>query len=198
MAESTLAATGATVPLTARSDAQDRLVGADGRLASLQRASGGDLPGVIAISALLKLVRKARSYGMKIAQPLTIAHSGGTLSGWAEIEPDADGCSIRLSDWHAVDTASPSEGRPAQAESDEAAETRLAIEQLLAEAVLWLDAQQNIVALETESVELSPLVAQARRQRGQNWSTLFLTDGALQSQWGIRSGIIAEIGRAHV
>lgn len=193
MAESTLAATGATVPLTARSDAQDRLVGADGRLASLQRASGGDLPGVIAISPLLKLVRKARSYGMKIAQPLTIAHSGGSLSGWAEIEPDADGCSIRLSDWHAVDIASPTKGREAPVDSDEAAETRLAIEQLLAEAVLWLDAQQNIVALETECVELSPLVAQARRQRGQNWSTLFQTDGALQSQWGIRSGIIAGI-----
>lgn len=178
----------ATVPLAARCDAQDRLIEADGPIADLQRDCGGDLPGAIAVPDLLQLVRKARSYGMKLAQPLTISHPGGSLSGWAEIEPDEKGCSIRLSDWQAAQTAD-----PAPVRDDEAAETRLAIEQLLAEAVLWLDGQQNIVALETESSELSALVAQARHKRGQNWTTLFQTDGDVRSHWGVRSGIVAGI-----
>ncbi len=186
-----MAATGATVPLTARSDRQDRLVEADGRIAALQRACGGDLPGAIAAPELLQLVRKARVYGMKLAQALAVTHPGGSLAGWAEIEPDEDGCAIRLSDWTVVDNT-PSAGAIADGD-DEAAETRLAIEQLLAEAVLGLDAQQNIVALETECAELSPLVVRARHQRGQNWSTLFQTGGEHQAQWGIRSGIVAGI-----
>ena len=193
MAEGTLAATGATAALTARSDAQDRLVAADQRLSVLQRECGGDMPGLIAVPELMQLVRKARAYGMKLAQALTITHPGGSLKGWAEIEPDDDGCTIRLSDWQAMDAVTTSGGQPAGGEDDEAAETRLAIEQLLAEAVLWLDAQQNIVALETECTELSPMVARARRQRGQNWSTLFQTDGDVQSHWSLRSGIIAGI-----
>ncbi len=193
MAEGVITATGTAAPLTARSDAQDRLIAADDRIASLQRESGGDMPGLIAVPELMQLVRKARAYGMKLAQALTITHPGGSLKSWAEIEPDEDGCSIRLSDWQALDTVPASEGNSAGADDDEAAETRLAIEQLLAEAVLWLDGQQNIVALETECAELSPMVAQARRQRGQNWSTLFETEGDVHSHWSLRSGIIAGI-----
>ncbi|QNE04367.1 sensor histidine kinase [Croceicoccus marinus] len=193
MAEGTLAATGATAALTARSDAQDRLVAADQRLLVLQRECGGDMPGLIAVPELMQLVRKSRAYGMKLAQALTVTHPGGSLKGWAEIEPDDDGCTIRLSDWHAMDAVPATGDQPAGTEDDEATETRLAIEQLLAEAVLWLDGQQNIVALETECTELSPMVARARRQRGQNWSTLFQTDGDVQSHWSLRSGIIAGI-----
>ena len=188
-----MAAMGATAPLTARSDVQDRLIAADERISTMQRNCGGDMPGLIAVPELMQLVRKARAYGMKLAQALTVTHPGGSLKGWAEIEPDDDGCMIRLSDWQAMDAIPTNEGRAASGEDDEAAETRLAIEQLLAEAVLWLDGQQNIVALETECAELSPLVAQARRQRGQNWSTLFQTDGDVHSHWSLRSGIIAGI-----
>ncbi len=188
-----MTAMGATAPLTARSDAGDRLIGADDRLAALQRNCGGDMPGLIAVPELMQLVRKARTYGMKLAQALTVTHPGGSLKGWAEIEPDDDGCMICLSDWQAMDAVPSSGAEVVSGEDDQAAETRLAIEQLLAEAVLWLDGQQAIVALETECAELSPLVAKARRQRGQNWSTLFQTDGDVHAHWSLRSGIIAGV-----
>ncbi|GGD76344.1 sensor histidine kinase [Croceicoccus mobilis] len=185
----TVAITGAKAPLIARSDAADRMVEADDRLAALQRACGGDIPGMIAVPELLQLVRKARGYNMKLGRSLTMIHPAGSLSGWAEIEPGENGCTIRLSDW----TAAENEAEPAHAPSDEAAETRLAIEQLLAEAVLWLDERQNIVALETECVELSPLVGKARQMRGQNWASLFELDGGKPPQWGVRSGIVGGI-----
>lgn len=45
----------------ARSDRDDRLIEADEPLAGLQLRCGGELPGIIAIPALLELVRKARN-----------------------------------------------------------------------------------------------------------------------------------------
>ena len=47
----------------AQTDAQDRLIAADEPLASLQCRCGGELPGIIAVPALLELVRKARNVG---------------------------------------------------------------------------------------------------------------------------------------
>ena len=54
--------------IRATSDAEDRLVAAEEPLAGLQLRCGGELPGTIAVPALLETVRKARRYQLKLAR----------------------------------------------------------------------------------------------------------------------------------
>ena len=54
--------TGAAILARATSDGADRLVSADEPLAGLQLRCGGDVPGTIAVPALLETVRKSRRY----------------------------------------------------------------------------------------------------------------------------------------
>ncbi len=55
----------------ALTDGGDCLLSADEPLASLQRQCGGELPGMIAIPALLETVRKARRYQLKLARTIS-------------------------------------------------------------------------------------------------------------------------------
>ena len=55
----------------ALNDGGDCLLSADEPLASLQRQCGGELPGMIAIPALLETVRKARRYQLKLARSIS-------------------------------------------------------------------------------------------------------------------------------
>lgn len=170
-------------PLVARSDAADRLVSADEPLATMQRACGGEIPGLIAAPDLLELVRKARGFGMRLGRSLTMTHSEGVLEGWTEVEPDAEGCTIRLSDWH-------EHGR--ESDTGGAEETRNAIENLLAEGVVWLDTGQRVLALESQAADLEGLVAKARGLRGQHWTRLFdfaQDGGDTPPIWQARSGM---------
>lgn len=179
--------TAAVEPLVARSDAADRLVSADGPLAEMQIACGGEIPGLIAAPGLLELVRKSRGFGMKLGRPLAMRHSEGSLQGWAEVEPDGDGCAIRLSDWHQTT-------HPAGSGNGEA--TRLAVENLLAEGVVWLDEGQHVVAVESQVADLAPLVGKARSLRGQHWTSLFDFSGhdaGTPPIWQARSGMTVRI-----
>lgn len=162
----TLTDDAALEPLTARSDAADRLVAADAPLARLQHACGGDVPGLIAAPDLLELVRKARSFGMRLGRPLVMRHAQGRLEGWAEVEPDAEGCTIRLSDWHVTETEAPATAIPGE-------ETRLAVENLLAEGMIWLDEGQRVLACESQAFDLETLSQRVRDNRGSHWTRLF-------------------------
>lgn len=181
-------------PLTARSDGADRLVAADPALAAMQRACGGEIPGLIASPDLLELVRKARGFGMRLARPLVLHGGSARLDGWAEIEPDGEGCAIRLSEWHASDGTEP---------AGEGESTRLAIENLLAEAVIWLGDRQQFLAIESEAADLARLVQRSRTMRGEPWTRLFdlpLGDAAFangeaagEPVWRARRGITTRI-----
>lgn len=178
-------------PLVARSDAADRLVSADPPLAAMQIGCGGEIPGLIAAPGLLELVRKARGFGMRLGRPLSMRHDGGRLDGWAEVEPDDDGCSIRLSDWQEV---------PIEPEAARGEETRLAVENLLAEGVVWLDEGQRVVALESQAADLEGLVARARGARGKHWTHLFDLSGtgsgepgAVPPIWRVRAGMDVQV-----
>ena len=84
-------------------DAADRLVSADEPLAGLQLRCGGELPGTIATPALIDLVRKARSYGLKLGRVMRASDGQDAITAWIEIEPQADGaCQISLRSWNAV------------------------------------------------------------------------------------------------
>ncbi len=162
----TLTDDAALEPLVARSDAGDRLIAADAPLARLQLACGGEIPGLIAAPDLLELVRKARSFGMRLGRPLAMRHAQGRLEGWAEVVPDAEGCAIRLSDWHAIESEAPSTLVPGE-------ETRLAVENLLAEAMIWLDDGQRVLACESQVPDLEGLSQRVREHRGAHWTRLF-------------------------
>lgn len=183
----TLSEEAALQPLVARSDAEDRLVSADAPLAHMQRACGGEIPGLIAAPDLLELVRKARSFGMRLGRPITMRSAGSKLEGWVEVEPDAEGCGIRLSDWQQSEIAGGAAGGE---------DTRFAIENLLAEGVVWLDEGQKVLALESQAADLETLVAKARVMRGEHWTNLFdfsHAAGGTPPIWQARSGMRVQI-----
>lgn len=176
-----------TEPLVARSDAADRLISADQPLQDMQLACGGEMPGLIAAPDLLELVRKARGFGIRLARPLAMRHADGSLEGWAEVEPDGEGCSIRLSDWHQGDTGLSDGGGEA---------TRLAVENMLAEGVVWLDDSQRVLAFESQAADLEGLVARVSAHRGQSWTRLFdfrPGEGETPPIWQARSGMEVSI-----
>lgn len=174
-------------PLVARSDAADRLISADAPLAAVQSACGGEIPGLIAAPDLLELVRKARSFGMRLGRPIMLHGDDGKLEGWIEVQPDAEGCTIRLSDWHQTAADSVSNVRD---------DTRFAIENFLAEGVVWLDESQRILALESQADDLEALLQRARALRGKHWTRLFDFGGeGAQSPaiWQARSGMTIRV-----
>jgi len=179
----TLTDDAALEPLVARSDAADRLVTADPPLARLQQACGGEIPGLIAAPDLLELVRKARGFGMRLGRPLAMRHARGRLEGWAEVVPDAEGCSIRLSDWQAIESEAPASAVPGE-------ETRLAVENLLAEAMIWLDEGQRVLACESQAPDLQALSQRVREHRGAHWTRMFDfgEGGDVPAIWQARRG----------
>ena len=88
----------------ATSDADDRLVSADEPFARLQLRCGGELPGTIAIPALLEAVRKSRRYELKLAREIVAQNGEEKVTAWVEVEPREDGelgCDIVLRHWQA-------------------------------------------------------------------------------------------------
>lgn len=142
-----------TILASAASDGADRLVRADELLAGLQRSSGGEVPGVIAVPELLELVRKARRYRFRLARAIN-AHDGAeAVTAWVEVEPhgDNEGCDIRLRSWRTAPLA----GEDTRA----ALERRSTIDRHVAELIARLDAAQRILAVVSDSNELTALAA---------------------------------------
>lgn len=169
----------------ARSDAQDRLVSADEPLAGLQLRAGGDLPGAIAAPALREMVRKARSYGLRLAGPITAEESGERISAWVEVLPDAEGegCIIRVASW----TSEPvREADRADAEAD-----RVALLRHVADLSLRLGPQQQVIAAEAAAAELQPLAARMRDGAGKPWTDFVELTGNAHEQplhWRLLDG----------
>jgi signal transduction histidine kinase len=140
-------------PILARaaSDGADRLVSADELLAGLQRSSGGEVPGIIAVPELLELVRKARRYQFRLARAINAHDGADAVTAWVEVQPhaDRDGCEIRLRSWRTAPLAGDDTGL--------ALERRSAIDRHVAELVARLDAAQRILAVVSDGGELQPL-----------------------------------------
>ncbi|MFM5884434.1 MAG: histidine kinase dimerization/phospho-acceptor domain-containing protein, partial [Novosphingobium sp.] len=167
----------------ARSDAQDRLIAVDEPLAGLQLRCGGELPGLIAIPALLELVRKARSFGLKLARTIRATDGRDAISAWIEAEPDAEGCAITIRSWQS--TPLPPE------DPTEVAEHRSAIDRTLAELTARLDAQQNVLTVESEAPDLAELTAAMRAGFGKPWTDFLTVSGSAHRQplhWRLLDG----------
>ena len=149
----------------ATSDADDRLIAAGEPLAGLQRRCGGELPGLIAIPALLEIVRKARLYGLKLARCLAAQDGAEEISAWVEVAPREDGeegCDILLRNWQATPLA-----------AEDAAvlyARRAAIDRALAELTARLDAGQRLLSVQTDAADLQEVAAVMRGGIGRPWT----------------------------
>lgn len=173
-----------TILARARSDAADRLVEAGEPLASLQLRCGGELPGTIAVPALLDLVRKARAYGMKLARNLSANDGNDAISFWADVKPLPEGgCEIAVRSWQAA--ALPPENLA------ELAQRKAVIDRTVAELVAQLDGGQRVLTLEVDAPDLTELAAAMRAGIGRPWTDFVRIDGDSHRQplhWRLLDG----------
>jgi signal transduction histidine kinase len=175
------------VPFTARArtDARDWLIEADEPLASLQLRSGGELPWVIASPALLELVRKSRVYGLKLARAIQAQDDHEQVSTWVEVTPlaDGDGCLLGCSGWHSAPLP--------DADGGNAEERRAGIARHLAELSARLGARQDLLAVDSQTAALAPLVERMRAGVGRPWTDFVELEGSAHEQplhWRLLDG----------
>lgn len=171
-------------------DGADTLTEADEPLAGLQRRCGGGLPGQLAIPALLELVHRARSMGLKLARRMEATDGNDAISAWVEVQPDPDGsCAITVFNWQTT---------PLPAEDlSEAGERRVAIDRAVAEFVAVLDAEQGVIAAEAQATDLAGLAKAMQAGVGRPWTDFLTVTGSAHQQplhWRLLDG--AEIGVA--
>jgi anti-sigma regulatory factor (Ser/Thr protein kinase) len=139
------------------SDASDCLVQAEEPLAGLQRSCGGELPGMIAVPELLELVRKAQRHRLPLAGAITALDGLDLVTTWVEVAPhdlidgEQQGCDITLRSWQA-------EPLPSD-DARSVLQRRALIDREVAELCAWLDADQRILAVTSDSVELRGLAS---------------------------------------
>ncbi len=173
----------------ARTDRDDVLVAAGEPLASLQARCGGELPGTVAVPALLALVRKARGFGFPLARTITASDGQDLITAWVEVRPDADqGTQIVVRNWQVG--ALPAE------DLAEAAERRTAIERAVAELVAQLDADQKVLSVEAGGGELETLASAMQAGAGRPWTDFVAIDGTQHHQplhWRLLDGAAVRI-----
>jgi signal transduction histidine kinase len=177
---------GGAEPVRAVSDGADCLISADKAIAALQLRCGGELPGTIAVPALLEVVRKARRYGLKLARTIHAQDGTSAITAWVEVEPSEGedaGCQIVLRNWQAT---------PLSAEDPGAAEQRRAeIDRLLAEFTARLDAAQSVLTVEVEAADLVELAAAMQAGLGRPWTDFVTIAGSAHRQpmhWRLLDG----------
>jgi len=91
-------------------DEADRLIEADEPLAGLQLRCGGDLPGIVAVPALLTLVRRTRASGIAQSGMLGAVDEGKPIAFFAQVAPEGAGTRIALSHWRLAGEVVPDSG----------------------------------------------------------------------------------------
>lgn len=147
-------------------DKDDRLLNAEGPLAELQIACGGELPGALAVPELLELVRQARGMGLRIAREFG-AHDGEDLvTGFVRINPRPEGqgagCEMLIENWrrhpHALSAA------------DQYAEQLDAVDRATAEASGRLDGEQHVQLVDLVAPDARELGETIARDPGRVWT----------------------------
>ncbi len=153
------------------SDEDDRLVSADELLASLQRRCGGEIPGTIAVPALLDLVARSRRYGMKLARPISAQDGTQAIAAWIEVEPRRDGesgCRIAVRDWQVS---------PLPDESPASAALGALIDRDLAEYTARLDSHQRVLAVTSAAPDMAALARAMGEGAGRLWTEFVAVEG---------------------
>ncbi|PKB25539.1 histidine kinase [Novosphingobium kunmingense] len=164
-------------------DGADRLISAEEPLAGLQMRCGGEIPGEIAIPALLELVRKVRAYNLKLARTIRASDGRDSITAWIEAQPEGEGVAIAIRSWQTV---------PLPAEDPaEVAEHRAAIDRTLAELSARLDAQQGVLTVESDAPDLADLTAAMQAGFGRPWTDFVSIAGSSHQQpmhWRLLDG----------
>lgn len=174
-----------------RTDADDRLLEADGRLAELNRACGGEVGSSLAIPELLSLVTKAREYGLRLSRRFEAVDGSERITAWVEIAPRSDqdgGCDIAISSWQ-VDVIQ-------RQSEDQANQRRSEINRHLAECSARLDPSQRILSIETDAPDLVEFCRTARAGTGRPWTDLIVLPGNAHEQplhWQLLHGTTCRI-----
>ena len=170
-----------------RTDAEDRLVEAEGPLAELHRACGGRAGSTVAVPELLALVRKARTYGLRLARQFEAVDGENHVTAWAEITPlegGKSGCEIEVSSW---------QNQPLPPENTIDTDRRkVEINRHLAECTARLDGAQNLLSLDTEAPDLAGFVGKAHAGLGKPWTDFVEIAGAAHQQpmhWRLMDGV---------
>jgi signal transduction histidine kinase len=177
--------------IRALTDGDDSLLRADEPLASLQLHCGGELPGTLAIPALLETVRKSRRYQLRLARSITAQTASDAVTAWVEVEPREDGepgCDIRLASWQATPLA-PSAGQPAP-------QQRAVIDRQLAELSAVLDRAQNVLAVNAEARDLAGLAEAMQGGLGRAWTDFVEVEGLAHRQpvhWRLLDGAAVRV-----
>jgi signal transduction histidine kinase len=158
-------------------DGDDCLISADPLLSKLQLACGGDIPGTIAVPALLETVRKARRYELKLARSVVAQTVTETITAWVEVAPRQDGeqgCDVHLLNWQAIELP-PEDLEVVHGHREQ-------IDRQLAELTALLDPAQRVLAVETQSASLASLAEQMQAGLGQSWTSFVEIDGNHKEQ----------------
>ncbi|WP_353229279.1 HAMP domain-containing sensor histidine kinase [Novosphingobium sp.] len=103
-------------PLHGQCDAADRLIAADEPLAGLQVRCGGEMPGLLAVPALLTLVRRTRISQVSQLRMVGAVDEGRAITFLAHVTPDGTGTRLAVSQWRlAGDGDAPSPPAPTEA-----------------------------------------------------------------------------------
>jgi len=162
-------------PIRARCDGADRLLEADEPLAGLQLRCGGELPGPIAIPALLALVRKARKARLPMARTILAVDDGKPISTWAAVSPAGEGTTLELSQWKLAGD------QPVDAQAPED------LLRQLSEAHLLLDAEQRVLAGQVRAPDLGQFGKALAAGAGRYWTDFVKLD-ALTDHWAEHRG----------
>ncbi len=100
-------------PIEGRCDAADRLIEAGPALAGLQLRCGGDMPGTLAVPALLTLVRRTRASGVAQLRTVNAVDEGRQIAFLAHVAPAGEGTHIALSHWRLAGEATADQGADA-------------------------------------------------------------------------------------
>lgn len=179
-------AEGGTHLARALSDGEDRIVSADGPLARLQLRCGGDVPGVIAIPALLETVRKSRRYGLTLSRSIRAQTGQEAITAWVDVTPRDDGelgCDIVLRHYQS------SQLPPEDAEAMQ--HRRTGIDQQLAELTARLDSGQRLLSVEADAPDLQAQAEAMRQGLGQAWTDFVEVEGNSHHQplhWRLLDG----------
>jgi len=171
---------------TAEVDANGILLSAGEPLAGLQRRSGGELPGEIAVPALRDLVAKARRFGIKLARLMTASDGEDVIKAWVEVVPTdepGNGATIKVLTW---------ETSPLPAEDVAEVDRRKAdIDRSLAELNAELDAAQAVLTVESTAEDLTDLARSMRTGVGRSWTDFVKIEGDSHQQplhWRLLDG----------
>ncbi len=174
-----------------KTDGEDRLIEADGPLAALNRACGGEIGGTLAIPELLSLVVKAREFGFRLSRRFEAIEGSERITAWVEIAPGTGekvGCDIAVSSWQVSEI-------PPESET-QATQRRAEINRHLAECTARLDPSQRMLSIESDAPDLVDFANTASEGRGRPWTDFVVLPGNAHEQpihWQLLDGTTCRI-----